>query len=390
MSGLDKNDFERALKDIFQGESAKDKSLSQVRKCIKRHAQNPAISALVQSSSMEAVSKLAHGLLSSGAFETTPLPEIQSGKLSGSKPPAVNGCNGIETLLRPQTMVSPVPSSPPIVQTSSSINSTQGSGSKLSAEGKEREPLKAAQLAPPSDQDLDLSTALLEVDYSTQHRVLTCTQFLLEQACFDFAKRTFPSILEENGWDCAEALELNLMAKALSARPRGPSSSLKLKSKPIQGCIDIISEIRHAAVHRHRLSAKTLDQHLHTAVDLLEAFDDRGRLEQIKKLSDKIRFLLLQLDLDSNTIRSALSKEEVQIENQIRLLDQRKEALRFRAKTSLQRTQTAASLDLEEALYSAIPRTTAGATLKEGRCLLGAMITVIVFTAFLLWRMRDC
>ncbi|PVH91099.1 hypothetical protein DM02DRAFT_706881 [Periconia macrospinosa] len=42
------------------------------------------------------------------------------------------------------------------------------------------------------------------IPYMAQHIILTTTQRILEECCFDFVKRWQPSIVLSKGWDCAE------------------------------------------------------------------------------------------------------------------------------------------------------------------------------------------
>ncbi|CZR68383.1 uncharacterized protein PAC_18282 [Phialocephala subalpina] len=46
------------------------------------------------------------------------------------------------------------------------------------------------------------------IPFRLQHRILCQTQRLLEECCYDFAERWLPSMLEANGWDAPEAVEL--------------------------------------------------------------------------------------------------------------------------------------------------------------------------------------
>ena len=44
------------------------------------------------------------------------------------------------------------------------------------------------------------------------------TQRILEEACFDFAKRLYPEILLKNGWMCAAQVKLSQWVPILEAR----------------------------------------------------------------------------------------------------------------------------------------------------------------------------
>jgi hypothetical protein len=196
---------------------------------------------------------------------------------------------------------------------------------------------------------------MLGVDYESQYQILLRTQSLLEQASFDFAKRTLPSVLSEHGWDCAEAAELDLIVKAMSAHQQKLDSTLEPKTKPIRAFITGMTELRNVTVHRHRLSAKHLDHLLHTAVDFLATLDDGRRLEQMKKLYNGVRDSLLQLDINEKKTQSALNAKELELDHRIRELKQHKETLRSTAEATLRQSQSSASTQLNTVLDSAIP-----------------------------------
>lgn len=226
---------------------------------------------------------------------------------------------------------------------------------------------------------------MLELSYTAQHRALSYTQTLLEQACFEFLERAFPSILENNGWDCAAALELDRVAKALRGNEKETRTELKLESKPMGGLLDAVTEIRNVAVHRDRMSAKQLVRILQTAVDLLTALDDTKRLEQMRKLSHRVRTLLLKLDADVARIQSGLNTKEGEISDRIRALRKGKQMLRLKTAKSLNNRQRSAGAQLEKALERAIPLAATNGILwdRNGQTLLAVLCVVLSF--MVLW-----
>ena len=52
----------------------------------------------------------------------------------------------------------------------------------------------------------------LYIPYKTQYQLLTKTQRLLEECCYDFTVQFMPDLLEQRQWDCSEAIELNKWA----------------------------------------------------------------------------------------------------------------------------------------------------------------------------------
>lgn len=168
--------------------------------------------------------------------------------------------------------------------------------------------------------------------YGTQYYLLVDTQRFLEDACFQFAQRQMPSTLSDNGWDCAEALELNLFVKELSCQ--GLASKLMPATKPsTEKLLVSVADIRHAAVHRSRLSAHDVDRTLQNSEQFLALIGDTERLERIKDLRRDAFASLAQLDLEEREACSALDLRKKEIE---------------RRRIELKRLEEAAVMDMEQ------------------------------------------
>lgn len=88
----------------------------------------------------------------------------------------------------------------------------------------------------------------------------------------------------DNAWDCPQAIELHLFVQQLGrcqkrATPESkPTTALPAKT------ITSIADIRHAAVHRHRLSSCDMINVLKDAERFLEFLGDTMRLRRITEL----------------------------------------------------------------------------------------------------------
>ena len=108
-----------------------------------------------------------------------------------------------------------------------------------------------------------------------QHRILVRVQYTLEKACFDFAQERLAELLHREGWDCAEAVELNQWARTLLIyREQLNLDDMKDDVKPLPSLMESIIQLRHNAVHRVRLSSSELLQHLTDAVLLAQLLHD--------------------------------------------------------------------------------------------------------------------
>lgn len=94
----------------------------------------------------------------------------------------------------------------------------------------------------------------------TSISVLTCLQRILESSCYTFAVRaTDPQEPGTLPWDAAEALELHRFIEALRA-----IKEITPKS-PLDKLFRSITDIRHGAVHRWRVSEERVEQYLRDA-----------------------------------------------------------------------------------------------------------------------------
>ena len=97
--------------------------------------------------------------------------------------------------------------------------------------------LSTSSLPPASNDSEVQSLYLTSIPHRAQHLLLTVTQCLLEDCCFEFAIRSLPDILKEHMWDCPEAVELNkwicVLLKYFSSLPQytfNDGSGLPLKT----------------------------------------------------------------------------------------------------------------------------------------------------------------
>ncbi|KAH6966209.1 hypothetical protein EDB82DRAFT_561984 [Fusarium venenatum] len=124
-----------------------------------------------------------------------------------------------------------------------------------------------------------------------QTRLLSKIQTLLEHACFTYAEKHLPQLLDENDWDCPEAGELNVWMHHLAihglelhylARDRGITERLS-------SVMHSVENIRHDAVHRNRVEISRLAIYLDHAVDLCTVLGDQEDLNKLKAIRDETK-----------------------------------------------------------------------------------------------------
>ncbi|KAL6172705.1 hypothetical protein ACJQWK_01852 [Exserohilum turcicum] len=129
-------------------------------------------------------------------------------------------------------------------------------------------------------------------------------QSALEKACFAFTEKNVDDVLLKQAWDCAEAIELNQWLKLiLEHQETFSQSNLADIKKALSSLLDPISKLRHAAVHRLRLPAKSA----------LQLITDAEALARLLQENDSLKLI--------STTRQQLSVTVEDLEKKKRILD---------------------------------------------------------------------
>ncbi|KAI4695323.1 uncharacterized protein J4E84_001949 [Alternaria hordeiaustralica] len=268
-----------ALKDIFSIGPTPPSTAKKIRKNIEKYRYDAKVAPLVQRYGVEGITAVAFALSGNQIFASTEkaktrFPDVFGG-LSNEPSPVVapvfqTGTNSAAAVQPAVTESSTAASSAAAMQPVGGVYSPEelmGIGDELKAR-KEREKIETASS---HTQSFD-SVALPLWD---QHRILVRVQYTLEKACFDFAQERLVGLLHREGWDCAEAVELNQWARTLLIyREELKLDDLKEDAKPLPGLMESIIQLRHNAVHRVRLSSSELLQHLTDAILLARLLHD--------------------------------------------------------------------------------------------------------------------
>lgn len=169
--------------------------------------------------------------------------------------------------------------------------------------------------------------------YSAQHCILTSTQQVLEESCFEFTKKWLPSEIEAREWDCAAALELTrwmdfLTEQSQSQPARLPDEALRLRGPELDALVFKIRQIRHTAVHRVPTTAPEVGTMVLEALRLVEALQDPVRMSQLEDLYGDIRNKVQAMELSKGALEDGLVSELEAIRLQREELDRREEWLR--------------------------------------------------------------
>ncbi|QMW27795.1 hypothetical protein G4B84_003084 [Aspergillus flavus NRRL3357] len=165
--------------------------------------------------------------------------------------------------------------------------------------------------------------------YHAQHSILSQVQQVLEEGCFDFTKKWLPSELEDNGWDCAAAVELTKWTKLFKKwSSQLPDGSLQCSGPEFHARLAEVAGIRHTAVHRAPITARAVDAFIVSAVRLTEALRDSQRTSQLENLHLDIQAKVNAMEFSKNALEGDLRREWEAIQRQGEELERKKVELR--------------------------------------------------------------
>lgn len=173
------------------------------------------------------------------------------------------------------------------------------------------------------------------IPYIAQHTILTTVQRILEECCFDFVKRWKPSILQNNGWDCAEAGELTKWTRIISKHSgKLPADAFTLRDgSSLNGVLFSTHKLRHSAVHRLRITARGVNQLIESARSLTEALQDPLRTAQLEELSLDVDSKIKAMELNKNVLEDEFVRQLQEIDEQRKALARKEKRLRADVRT---------------------------------------------------------
>ncbi|KUI69370.1 hypothetical protein VM1G_04829 [Cytospora mali] len=148
----------------------------------------------------------------------------------------------------------------------------------------------------------------LYLPFATGHRILVKAQAILEAACFRFASNTIPEVLAQRGWDCPEATELNVIVSQLLAH-KNSLDRLEAAAASTQGLAklsDPLTQLRHAAVHRTRVTAEVLEEYLVGAGAFAARLRDKEALLALSRIRTGVQESIAEVENNKSTLETRL------------------------------------------------------------------------------------
>ncbi|KIW40879.1 uncharacterized protein PV06_06492 [Exophiala oligosperma] len=164
--------------------------------------------------------------------------------------------------------------------------------------------------------------------YQTQHRLLSKVQGILENACYDFGSREMKDIIEKEGWDCPECVELNVWARTLLVKKDlFPPVDLENLGQQFSELTNSISQLRHTVVHRLRINANGLERFLADAEALTKLLHDDNSTRSLARLRRDTQTSIDELKRNKDLLESRLNLKLKQISDQRLELDRHEQSV---------------------------------------------------------------
>ncbi|KAL1606212.1 hypothetical protein SLS60_003613 [Paraconiothyrium brasiliense] len=234
-----------ALKRVFQGSNAELRQKKKVLKLIQQHQDEVDVRSLIQEHSIDSLCNVSKCLLEERIFESTLKAKIRFPEVFDVSPA--------------QTAERAISQSEAAKNEDAAIEQVM-EGQKDKAAVQESK-VAETQSEATGSQSLQLPSAAISLypvylPFDVQHRLLVGVQQKLEQACYAFAQEKLSGVLQREGWDCAEAVELNRWPKIiLTYQEELRLNDSRDLTRPLTDLLNSIAQLRHAAVHRLRLTA---------------------------------------------------------------------------------------------------------------------------------------
>lgn len=174
-----------------------------------------------------------------------------------------------------------------------------------------------------AENDGDSSSVLpVYLPFPAEHMLMEKLQKILELACYQFGSRALPSVMQRQGWDCPESIELSEWVKFVG---REKDVVWEGTSEPTENLLQSIAAIRHAAVHRLRTNSTGLEQFLADAERLTVMLGDGTFTQAISQLRLDTQATLTELIQKKQSTQLQLEKAQEEIARQRAELDQKEQ-----------------------------------------------------------------
>ncbi|KAF4998606.1 hypothetical protein FGRMN_2932 [Fusarium graminum] len=141
----------------------------------------------------------------------------------------------------------------------------------------------AVRRTPP---ELESAPEPLYLTFRAQHKLMIHLQQSLEAMCFAFGQKHMPEILQSEGWDCPEAVELQVWTDKL--RLAQCFRNLLPQPKKRRALLSSVVGIRDHAVSRTRLDSAELEKVLVAAQEMARLIGEEKDISANERLCEEV------------------------------------------------------------------------------------------------------
>ncbi|ORY55619.1 uncharacterized protein BCR38DRAFT_490962 [Pseudomassariella vexata] len=196
----------------------------------------------------------------------------------------------------------------------SEVNDTEGSSQEVADRREESSPdLDSPVFEHPSLHGLQFAY----LPFKAQHYVLTEAQRIAEESCFNFAQTWLPSFLQQYGWDCACAGEMNAWANFFIAHAEEvPRAVFQPTELPLPVILNKTILLRNIAVHRVPTPAPEVVDLIAAAHMLTITLGDKERMAQLGDLRALLDWSIETMTMNKTALKSSVGPQLYEIQQQ--------------------------------------------------------------------------
>ncbi|KIL93314.1 hypothetical protein FAVG1_03293 [Fusarium avenaceum] len=166
----------------------------------------------------------------------------------------------------------------------------------------------------------NLSVLPVYLPFPAEHMLMEKIQKTLELACYQFGLRALPNVMQKQGWDCPESVELSKWAKLFG---RKENLVWEGSGTPSKELLQSIAAIRHTTVHRLRTNSAGLERFLTDAESLAGFLGDNKFTQAISQLRVETQATLTELVRNKQFSQVQLEMAQEEVARQRAELDQK-------------------------------------------------------------------
>ncbi|ROV98779.1 hypothetical protein VMCG_06789 [Cytospora schulzeri] len=312
--------------DIFKGQDAYMRKRKSVQRLVEQHRKRAGVAQLINKYGLGPLVDKVRCLLTEGIFESTlcakkKFPELF--EVSSAQSAERAASEAAAAAQQAQTLEEAAEEA--LEYDVGSCGGDSGIDNESPVESPVSKPPKREVPAPTPARPENPTTAIqvpslfpMYLPFATGHRILVRTQLILETACFRFASETIPEVCAQRSWDCPEATELNVIVwqllkqKAslhkLQAAATATAAAGGAAPQGLMMLANSMVRLRHATVHRGRLTAKVLEKLLVDAEALAARLNDKEATAALARTRRGVQENVVEMENNKSMLETSLRR----------------------------------------------------------------------------------